>query len=406
MSGRQQGAEPEVEPEVEVEAVFGAHHDGLGAHFLQSEDAVHSATPAEVSALIDAVGGSLGCATTTAVPPQSFPDVKLLDETARSALMHRVDEHYLTTVGDGPNSTDVRLALSETELEQLVGPSAARRLFDHFGARPTDIRLRRVEASGDDPVCLPFHADYSKRTMQVALNDPHEYDGGSLVWILDGALDMPPRPAGSATIHTKDVMHAVTRMTRGIRYGLFLCEMPEQSEVDLLHPIDPAVEQMEAQQEGEDMEQLTQLQLTLDAPKPTRAQATTGDLGSPPATSAPQPHRAVATMEAHLMAEPEAAAEAEAEAEAEPEPEPEPEPEVEDEVGLHGVRVIVMEPLVRKYSVWIGGSILASRMMSDAMVDGYTLEEAESLRRSTWRSTWILKEDYDETGPAIVRSCF
>ena len=314
MSGRQQGAKPEVEPEVEVEVVFGAHHDGLGAHFLQSEDAVHSATPAEVLALIDAVGGSLGCATTTAVPPQSFPDVKLLDETARSALMHRVDEHYLTTVGDGPNSTDVRLALSETELEQLVGPSAARRLFDHFGARPTDIRLRRVEASGDDPVCLPFHADYSKRTMQVALNDPHEYDGGSLVWILDGALDMPPRPAGSATIHTKDVMHAVTRMTRGIRYGLFLCEMPEQSEVDLLHPIDPAVEQMEAQQEGEDMEQLTQLQLTLDAPKPTRAQATTGDLGSPPATSAPQPHRAVATMEAHLMAEPEPEAAAEAEA--------------------------------------------------------------------------------------------
>ena len=193
------------------------------------------ATPAQVLELIDAVDGSL------AVPPQSFPDAKLLDGTARSALMRHVDEHHLTT---GPKSMDVRLSLSEAELEQLVGASATRRLFDHFGVRPTDIRLRRVEANSDDPVCVPFHTDYSKRTMQVPLNDPHEYDGGSLVWAVDGALETPPRPAGSATIHTKDVVHAVTRMSHGTRYGLFLCELPEKHEVDLLHLIDPAVEQL------------------------------------------------------------------------------------------------------------------------------------------------------------------
>jgi hypothetical protein len=91
---------------------------------------------------------------------------------------------------------------------------------------------------------VPFHTDYSKRTMQVPLNDPHEYDGGSLVWAVDGALETPPRPAGSATIHTEDVVHAVTRMSHGTRYSLFLCELPEKNEVDLLHLIDPAVEQL------------------------------------------------------------------------------------------------------------------------------------------------------------------
>nr|UFA46020.1 TNNI2-ACTA1 transcript variant 6 [Sus scrofa] len=41
----------------------------------------------------------------------------------------------------------------------------------------------------------------------------------------------------------------------------------------------------------------------------------------------------------------------------------------------------------RKYSVWIGGSILASL--------------------STFQQMWITKQEYDEAGPSIVhRKCF
>ena len=44
-------------------------------------------------------------------------------------------------------------------------------------------------------------------------------------------------------------------------------------------------------------------------------------------------------------------------------------------------------PLPRRYSVWIGGSILASL--------------------STFQQMWISKQEYDESGPAIVhRKCF
>jgi len=49
--------------------------------------------------------------------------------------------------------------------------------------------------------------------------------------------------------------------------------------------------------------------------------------------------------------------------------------------------VKVVAPPERKYSVWIGGSILASL--------------------STFQSMWISKQEYDESGPAIVhRKCF
>jgi actin beta/gamma 1 len=51
------------------------------------------------------------------------------------------------------------------------------------------------------------------------------------------------------------------------------------------------------------------------------------------------------------------------------------------------MRIKVVAPPERKYSVWIGGSILSSL--------------------STFQSMWISKEEYDESGPSIVhRKCF
>ena len=51
------------------------------------------------------------------------------------------------------------------------------------------------------------------------------------------------------------------------------------------------------------------------------------------------------------------------------------------------VKLRVVAPPERKYSVWIGGSILASL--------------------SSFQQMWISKEEYDECGPGIVhRKCF
>ena len=51
-----------------------------------------------------------------------------------------------------------------------------------------------------------------------------------------------------------------------------------------------------------------------------------------------------------------------------------------------GRKIKIIAPSFRKYSVWIGGSILASR--------------------STFRQIWISKQEYDESGPGIVhRKC-
>lgn len=56
-------------------------------------------------------------------------------------------------------------------------------------------------------------------------------------------------------------------------------------------------------------------------------------------------------------------------------------------LAASSIKVKVIAPPERKYSVWIGGSILSSL--------------------STFQSMWITKEEYDESGPSIVhRKCF
>ena len=50
------------------------------------------------------------------------------------------------------------------------------------------------------------------------------------------------------------------------------------------------------------------------------------------------------------------------------------------------MRIKILAPPERKYSVWIGGSILASL--------------------STFQQMWISKQEYDEGGPQVVqRKC-
>ena len=51
------------------------------------------------------------------------------------------------------------------------------------------------------------------------------------------------------------------------------------------------------------------------------------------------------------------------------------------------MKVKIIAPPERKYSVWIGGSVLASL--------------------STFQQMWISEQEYDESGPSIVhRKCF
>jgi predicted 2-oxoglutarate/Fe(II)-dependent dioxygenase YbiX len=83
------------------------------------------------------------------------------------------------------------------------------------------IKLRRVQASGTHHGCIDFHLDCAQQTMQIALNNEDEYVGGRLVFANGKGLHRLSRLAGAVTVHDNKVVHGVTALRAGVRYGLF-----------------------------------------------------------------------------------------------------------------------------------------------------------------------------------------
>lgn len=79
---------------------------------------------------------------------------------------------------------------------------------------------------GPTDACINFHCDgnYATGTVQVALNDPAEYSGGTLCFFLNDQIHELPRPIGSVTQHPAKVLHAVRRLFHGSRKSLFVVD--------------------------------------------------------------------------------------------------------------------------------------------------------------------------------------
>jgi predicted 2-oxoglutarate/Fe(II)-dependent dioxygenase YbiX len=111
--------------------------------------------------------------------------------------------------------------LTRIDLVRLIGSDAVAELEQTFGQRYDEIIIRRCEAHGK---FINFHTDVSLRTMQVALNGDDEYKGGNLVFATQGKLHAPERRAGTVSIHENDIVHGVSMLHSGVRYGLFFLQ--------------------------------------------------------------------------------------------------------------------------------------------------------------------------------------
>jgi hypothetical protein len=201
---------------------FGELGESLGGELLlrlhadEADDFGEGGPSADaVCALLQRLGappavGSFSCV----VPPEP-----LVSATARAGLMALLERSF-------EGRSDFKMRLSACELETLVGPAALAQLTNTLGRRIAKIWLRRCEARGDGTRLLgiPFHLDVgATTTLQVPLNGDSEYSGGRLVFAArDGRLCVPPRPAGSYTLHGNAVVHGVSPLRAGVRYSLFL----------------------------------------------------------------------------------------------------------------------------------------------------------------------------------------
>jgi hypothetical protein len=175
--------------------------------------------------------------------------------TLRTAV-DRDQSMLIDTVDGGPEH---QLTLSRDELERLLGGDVCRQLWKapceyHRWRRAaraaawaedgdttcagsslppvTDVEadkeartLREAfvrRYSMDTRPFIPFHPDAYELTVNIALSSDEAHSGGQLIGLFSGQVRALVRREGDATVHSSQLLHAVSRMTSGVRYSLIL----------------------------------------------------------------------------------------------------------------------------------------------------------------------------------------
>ena len=152
-----------------------------------------------------------------------------LDAVACATLRDAVDRRRNTRVDSVDGAADHQLPLTLMQLEQLIGTSAVdtllalpARFSDEASGigKPREIFVRRY--TGGTRPWNPFHHDAAAVTINVALGDDAAFAGGRLLAVRRSRVEAIERGEGEATVHDSRLLHAVSRITGGVRYSLIM----------------------------------------------------------------------------------------------------------------------------------------------------------------------------------------
>jgi ubiquitin len=165
-------------------------------------------------------------------PAQRLTCMKFLDELWAEEAMIYQEEHNKPLV-------DLKVKFEDEEAAELLlgyrspdDPAHNAEAFDQllnkhsregYGGACLALRCSRGPVSG--AIGWHFDGPYATETIQMALNNDSEYEGGRLCFFtLERGVEVLNRNAGDLTKHGREALHAVTRLTSGIRYSLFVVD--------------------------------------------------------------------------------------------------------------------------------------------------------------------------------------
>ena len=187
------------------------------------------------------------CANPTLHPlyfPASSPGLAQLAENHRLLRINNFLDFVKRAVYY--RTRDLKLVIDEQEFVLLLhgtGTIAESRIiyrllmqyYDNM-MNPCEARIGKIAfrvTTGPTAGCIPPHVDggYATYTMQVALNDPAEYEGGDLMFYRSNTHSGDPpvlkclrRLPLTGVQHPAKVLHAVSQLKSGIRKSMFILD--------------------------------------------------------------------------------------------------------------------------------------------------------------------------------------
>jgi len=149
---------------------------------------------------------------------QAYSKFNLGESTVDLSTLSNLEK----SVYSGSRLDDFKTILTVKDLVDIIGDRAYDKICQTLGITesPDAIAIRRTVAENR---WINFHTDNALKTVQVPLSHDDSCIGGKLVFALpDGSLVQPTRVPGSILYHHGDVVHGVTQLTSGKRYGLFV----------------------------------------------------------------------------------------------------------------------------------------------------------------------------------------
>jgi len=151
---------------------------------------------------------------------------QLLTVNQCEALVQYLDRMWHKASSTVKEMSDFRLELTQEQLAEIAGQHAAEAVVKSCSSlKPQTVAprivARRVSASsGSSAGCIRWHRDVATATVNIPLNSESCYDGGRLQFMVNNEIDQPHRNVGSAAIFDDTVLHGVTELVSGTRYGL------------------------------------------------------------------------------------------------------------------------------------------------------------------------------------------
>jgi predicted 2-oxoglutarate/Fe(II)-dependent dioxygenase YbiX len=203
----------------------------------------------------------------------------VLDWKQCAALRAACDAATMEIMDTVDGQLEYQLSLNAAQLEDLIGEATLRELAalakEHHDSADSSVtavadaaaRLAGVTCTSPalpskpqyifvrrySPATRPwmdFHSDRASITLNIALNAESEHTGGRLLAVEREAVRFCQRTEGTATVHSSRLLHAVSRMTGGVRYSLILFYRPicpdaahhlvkcNAATMELLYPLD------------------------------------------------------------------------------------------------------------------------------------------------------------------------